>query len=235
MTILAMDTSAKAASVCLADENKIIGEFFVNTGLTHSQTLMPMIEQLCVNSGFPIGDVEAVAVNAGPGSFTGVRIGVAAAKGLAFKNSLPCVSVSTLESMAYNFLGLDGIVCALMDARCSQVYNAMFRVRGENVERLCEDRAISITDLKLDLRNYPEKTVLTGDGAAISFKSLENPPENVFLAPVNKINQTASGVACAAFKLIERGITLSPAELMPVYLRLPQAQRELNKRMGVTT
>lgn len=235
MIILAMDTSAKAASVCLADEDKIIGEFFINTGLTHSQTLMPMAEQLCANSGIPISAVEAVAVNAGPGSFTGVRIGVAAAKGLAFKNSLPCVAVSTLESMAYNFLGFDGVVCALMDARCSQVYNAMFRVRGETVERLCGDRAISLSDLKLELQNNTEKTVLVGDGAAICCKSLENPPENVFLAPVNKINQTASGVACAAFRLIKQGLTLSPAELMPMYLRLPQAQRELNKRMGVTT
>ncbi len=235
MIILAMDTSAKAASVCLADEDKIIGEFFINTGLTHSQTLMPMAEQLCANSGVPLNAVEAVAVNAGPGSFTGVRIGVAAAKGLAFKKSLPCVAVSTLESMAYNFLGFDGIVCALMDARCSQVYNAMFRVKGESVERLCEDRAISLSDLKLELQNCSEKTVLVGDGAAISYKSLENPPENVFLAPVNKLNQTASGVACAAFKLLKQGCTLSPAELMPMYLRLPQAQRELNKRMGVTT
>ena len=118
MTVLAMDTSAKAASVCLAEEDKIIGEFFINTGLTHSQTLMPMAEQLCKNAGVPLDNIDAVAVNAGPGSFTGVRIGVAAAKGLAFAHDLPCVAVSTLESMAYNMLGCDGVVCALMDARC---------------------------------------------------------------------------------------------------------------------
>lgn len=234
MTILAMDTSAKAASVCLASEDIIIGEFFINTSLTHSQTLVPMIEQLCEKSEVPMDCIKAVAVNAGPGSFTGVRIGVAAAKGIAFRHNLPCVSLSTLESMAYNMLGSDCVVCALMDARCSQVYNAMFRVTGERVERLCDDRAISLTDLKLDLRNYTEKVVFVGDGAQIAFKSLENPPENMFLAPINRINQTAASVACAAFKQIKEGNTLTPAELMPVYLRLPQAQRELNKKMGVT-
>lgn len=234
MTILAMDTSAKAASVCLASEEKIIGEFFINTSLTHSQTLVPMIEQLCEKSEVPIKAIEAVAINVGPGSFTGVRIGVAAAKGIAFQHNLPCVSVSTLESMAYNMLGSDCVVCALMDARCSQVYNAMFRVKGESVERLCDDRAISLTDLKLDLHNYSEKVVFVGDGAQIAFKSLENPPQNVFLAPINIISQNAVSVACAAFKQINNGNTLTPAELMPVYLRLPQAQRELNKKMGVT-
>ena len=148
MKLLAMDTSAKAASVCLAQEDKIIGEFFINTALTHSQTLVPMTEQLCKNAGVALNEIDAVAVNAGPGSFTGVRIGVAAAKGIAFERSLPCVAVSTLESMAYNLLGADCIVCAVMDARCSQVYNAMFRVSGDRVERLCGDRAMSLTDLK---------------------------------------------------------------------------------------
>ena len=192
-----------------------------------------MIEQLCEKSEVLMESIEAVAVNAGPGSFTGVRIGVAAAKGIAFQHDLPCVSVSTLKSMAYNMLGGDCVVCALMDARCSQVYNAMFRVTAERVERLCDDRAISLSDLKLDLRNYTEKVVFVGDGAQIAFKSLENPPENVFLAPINRISQNAVSVACAAFKQINDGKTLTPAELMPVYLRLPQAQRELNKKMGV--
>lgn len=233
MILLAMDTSAKAASVCLAQEDKIIGEFFINTALTHSQTLVPMTEQLCKNAGVQFGEVDAVAVNAGPGSFTGVRIGVAAAKGIAFERSLPCVAVSTLESMAYNFLGCDCIVCAVMDARCSQVYNAMFRVSGDRVERLCDDRAMSLEDLKLDLQQYSERIMLVGDGAQICFKFLENSLSNVFSAPVNHVNQTAASVACAAFQKIKQGETLTPAELMPVYLRLPQAQRELNKKMGV--
>ena len=186
MTILALDTSAKAASVCLASEDRLIGACFVNTAFTHSRTLMPMVEQLCADTGVPLGEVEAVAVNAGPGSFTGVRIGVAAAKGIAFAKSLPCVPVSTLESMAYNFLGGDCIVCALMDARCSQFYQAFFRVAGDRAERLCDDRALSLTDLERELAQYDEKIILAGDGAAIAFKSLAHRRENVFLAPMNQ-------------------------------------------------
>ena len=234
MTILAMDTSATAASVCLATEEKIIGSFYINTALTHSQTLAPMTEQLCANAGVPLSEVEAIAVNAGPGSFTGVRIGVAAAKGLAFANDLPCVSVSTLESMAYNYFGADCVVCALMDARCAQVYNAFFRVTGDRVERLCDDRAISLADLTKALCRYDETVLLVGDGAAVAFHSLEDPPANVRLAPPNVRIQTAASVACAAFAHIQAGNTMSPAALMPVYLRLPQAQRELNKKLGVT-
>ena len=126
------------------------------------------------------------------------------------------------------------MVCALMDARCSQVYNAMFRVKGNNIERLCDDRAISLTDLQLDLKKYDEPVTLVGDGAEISFGFLEKSRSDVRLAPMNMITQTASSVACAAFEHIKSGDTISPAELMPVYLRLPQAQRELNKKMGVT-
>ena len=235
MKILAIDTSAKAASACIAQEDKIIGEFFINTSLTHSQTLMPMIEQLCKNAQVPISEIEAVAVNAGPGSFTGVRIGVAAAKGLAFDKSLPCVAVSTLESMAYNALGSDCVVCAVMDARCSQVYNALFRVSGEKTERLCSDRALSLTDLEQDIKAYGgEKIMLIGDGAEITFEFLRNSLSNVILAPVNIRIQKASSTALAAFKRISEGKLTTDEKLMPAYLRLPQAQRELNKRMGVT-
>lgn len=234
MKILAIDTSATAASACIAEENKIIGEFYINTAITHSQTLMPMIEQLFKNTELSIKDIDAVAVNAGPGSFTGVRIGVAAAKGLAFADKLPCVSVSTLESMAYNMLGADGVVCAVMDARCSQVYNALFRVRGMSIERLCDDRALAISDLELELKKYSEKIYFVGDGADICAKALEKLLSNAEAAPINKRIQTASSTACAAFKLISDGKTMSADELMPTYLRLPQAQRELNKKMGVT-
>ena len=233
MKLLALDTSAKAASVCVAQEYNIIGEFMINTAVTHSQTLMPMVEQLLKNTSTSFDEIEAIAVNAGPGSFTGVRIGVAAAKGLAFKHSLPCVPVSTLESMAYNYLGACGIVCSVMDARCSQVYNALFRITGDRAERLCDDRAMALGDLQAELAGYDEKILLVGDGAEISFKYLSKSLSNVILAPANHRVQTASSVALAAFERIKQGITLTPGELMPVYLRLPQAQRELNKKLGV--
>ena len=232
MKLLAVDTTAKAASVCLASEDGIIGEFYVNTALTHSQTLMPMLEQLLSSTRIKISDLDAIAVNAGPGSFTGVRIGVAAVKGLAFADNLPCIPVSTLESMAYNCLGDDCIVCAAMDARCSQVYNALFRVKGETVERLCDDRALALTDLKADLHKYCEKIILVGDGAALCAEYLSDSLGNVRLASVNHRIQTASSVALAARESLRNGETVSAEQLMPVYLRLPQAQRELNKRLG---
>ncbi len=231
MTILAIDSSAKAASVCIANEEKIIGEFFINTSLTHSQTLMPMTEQLLKNTEMTIDDVDAIAVNAGPGSFTGVRIGVAAAKGLAFPKNLPCVSISTLESMAYNLLGTDCVVCAVMDARCSQVYNAMFRIKGETVERLTDDRALSLSDLLLEFKQTDERILIVGDGAEITYDFLKNEASNAVLAPKNRRTQTASSVALAAFQKLFEGKTQTAAELMPIYLRLPQAQRELNARL----
>ena len=233
MNILAVDTSATSASVCVAQENKIIGEFSINTSLTHSQTLVPMIEQVSEKTGISLDNIDAIAVNAGPGSFTGVRIGVAAVKGIAFSRNIPCVSVSTLESMAYNMLDSECIVCAVMDARCSQVYNALFKVSIGKVERLIEDRALSLADLKRDLQKFSEKIILVGDGAEITFNYLENSLQNVFLASVNNRIQKASSIACVAFEKIKNDETISASELMPVYLRLPQAQRELNKRLGV--
>lgn len=233
MKILAVDTSATAASVAVAEENKLIGEFSINTVLTHSQTLMPMVDELLKNTGLSVNDIDAAAVNAGPGSFTGVRIGVAAVKGIAFPKNLPCVSVSTLESMAYNMLGNDCIVCSVMDARCSQVYNALFRVKGCTVTRMTDDRALSLTDLKNELQNINEKVVLVGDGAVLCSKFLGEELENIMLAPFNNRIQTASSVAYAAFEKINNGETVKVDELMPVYLRLPQAQRELNKKLGV--
>ncbi len=233
MKILAVDTSATAASVAIADENKIIGAFSINTALTHSQTLIPMIDNLLDKTGLGTNDIDAIAVNAGPGSFTGVRIGVAAVKGLAFNRNLPCISVSTLHSMAFNMLGCECVVCAVMDARCSQVYNAMFRLSGDKVERLTEDRALALSDLKIELQKYNEKVVLVGDGAKICSDYLGKELDNVFLASVNNRIQNASSVVCAAFEMFTRGETMTASELMPTYLRLPQAQRELNKKLGV--
>lgn len=230
MKILAIDTSATAASVAICEENKLIGEFFINTALTHSQTLMPMTEQLLKSTGLSLNDIDAFAINAGPGSFTGVRIGVSAVKGLCFANNLPCISVSTLQSMAYNMLGSECIVCAVMDARCSQVYNAMFKVKGNTVERLTDDRAISLSELKLEIERYSEKIVLVGDGAEITERFFNKEFDNVELASISNRAQKASSTAIAGFEKLKSGETMSCEQLMPVYLRLPQAQRELNLR-----
>lgn len=233
MKILAIDTSAKTASAALAEDDVILGSFFLNTGLTHSQTLIPMVDELLKNSHIGIKDIDAIAVNSGPGSFTGVRIGVAAAKGLAFADNIKCVSVSTLESMAYNMQENNCIVCAVMDARRSQFYNALFRCHDGKIDRLCNDRAISFDELENEINNYSETVYVVGDGAQIFMNMVGSTLSNVFLAPLNQRMQCATSVARAALMLVNQGKTLSPEQLMPTYLRLPQAERELNKKPEV--
>lgn len=216
--ILSVDSSAVTASVALTDGKKVIKSEFINAGLTHSETLLPMIKR--VMGDYKISDLDAIAVTAGPGSFTGVRIGVATVKGLAFNDNIPCVSVSTLEAIACNFLDEDCIVCSVMDARRMQFYNALFEIKNGKAVRLCEDRAISIDDLKNDLKKY-EKVIIAGDGARLCYDNLGI--DNIILAPEDKRYQCGQGVALAA----ENKEKISAAALMPVYLRLSQAEREL--------
>lgn len=230
MKILAIDTSATAASAALCDENKLIGEFFINTKLTHSRTLMPMIENLLANTDTKMSDISVVAVNCGPGSFTGVRIGVAAAKGLAFADDLPCIEVSTLESLAYNMRSVKGIICPVMDARCSQVYNAIFRCDGAIPQRLCKNRALSISELCEALKGYDERIILVGDGAELCYNAMKELLTNAELAPISARFQRASSTAEIAVEKFNKGEVLSPEQLMPMYLRLPQAERELKKK-----
>lgn len=227
MKILSVDSSAKACSAALCEDGKITGSFFINTALTHSQTLVPMIDAVLKNTNTPVESVDAFAVSAGPGSFTGVRIGVAAVKGMASALEKPCVSVSTLEAMAYNLLCEDCVAVCVMDARCSQVYNALFRIRDGAVERLCDDRALSIDSLAEELKSYTDRLILVGDGAQLCYNSFKEIIGNIELAPENIRFQNAVGVCFAA----ENKPLITAAELMPVYLRLPQAERELKKRL----
>ena len=147
MTVLAIDCSATPASAAVIRDGKIITDSFVNVKLTHSETLLPMLENMMKNARLTLDEIDCYAISNGPGSFTGIRIGISAVKGLAAPQNISCVAVSTLESMAYNLLGYDCIVCALMDARCNQFYNAFFRVKGDVVTRLCEDRALLFEDI----------------------------------------------------------------------------------------
>ena len=228
--ILAVDTSAKPVSCALVENNKVLGCFYSNTGLTHSQTLMPMIDALLKVSDISIDRLDAVAVNAGPGSFTGVRIGVSAVKGIAFTYNTPCISVSTLEAMAYNLFGADCIALCVMDARCSQVYTAMFDC-GEKITRLCEDKAVMIADLPEMIENakkdIKKDVIILGDGAELCYNYLKTVCNGVSLAPVNVRYQRAAGVALAAEHI---GELIEADALKPVYLRVPQAERELKKK-----
>ncbi len=232
MKILALDSSAVSASAALACEDKIIGEFFCNTGLTHSQTLVPMIDALLKNTKTDIEDIDAFAVCSGPGSFTGVRIGVSVVKGMASVLEKPCIGISTLYAMAVGMTGSKSIVCAVMDAKCSQFYNALFKVNGENIERLCEDRAISIEKLKDELSKFDGPVLLVGDGAQFCFNLLGGSLPNIALAAAHMRFQRASGAAMAALR-IPRDKYLTAEQLMPGYLRLPQAERELRKKQNL--
>ena len=228
MLILALDSSASPASAALLEDGKILSEFYINTKQTHSQTLMPMAEAVLRLSAKTLDDVDCLAVSAGPGSFTGVRIGVSCVKGLAMARNIPCAGVSTLRAMAENARGMDGIVFAVMDARCGQVYNALFRVENGEIERLCADRALPISELYAECKAYGDKLLLVGDGAALCHKTFSAFGARL-LQPQQQF-QRASGVAIAAQEQLCAGQTVTPDALMPIYLRLPQAERELKKK-----
>ena len=226
MLILAFETSAKAGSAALMDDNKLLGESYNNTGLTHSQTLLTMAEDLLKNCGYGPKDVTAVAVAAGPGSFTGVRIGVAAAKGFAWGGELPCYGVSTLEAMAKQMGVFQGYICPVMDARRSQVYNALFHAEKGQLHRICDDRAIALADLAEELKNLKEPIFLVGDGSVLCYNTLLESVPALVLPEEHRMHQRATGVALLARDLANAGLAPSGAELEPNYLRLSQAERE---------
>ena len=234
MLILAFETTAKAGSVALLDQGKLLGEQYQNTGLTHSQTLMVMAEDLLKQCGKTVSDVTAVAVAEGPGSFTGVRIGVAAAKGFAWGGQLPCYGVSTLESMALNLGIFEGYVCPCMDARRSQVYNALFYVNQGAVERRSEDRAIALSDLAAELQMLEGPIYLVGDGSNLTFSTLQEKIPNLVLPPEHRMHQRAVGVGLLALEKIAAGDPGDAAAMMPNYLRLSQAERERAERAAKT-
>ena len=237
MLILAFETTAKAGSVALLEDGKLLAESYQNTGLTHSQTLMVMAEDMLKAAGKTMADVTAVAVAEGPGSFTGVRIGVAAAKGLSWGGELPCYGVSTLESMAISLGAYQGYICPVMDARRSQVYNALFYVNRGVVERRCEDRAIALSDLAEELKALDEPIFLVGDGSVLTYNTLKDAISGLVLPPEHRMHQRACGVGLAAADMITSGLPGNGAELTPNYLRLSQAERERaareNREKGV--
>jgi len=228
---LAFETSAKAASVALTENGKLLGESYQNTGLTHSQTLMVMAEDLLKQCGKTVSDVTAVAVAEGPGSFTGVRIGVAAAKGFAWGGQIPCYGVSTLEAMAVSLGIYEGHICACMDARRNQVYNALFLVDGGTVQRLTDDRAIALAELKTELEHIDGPIFLVGDGAVLTHKTLSSEIPNLILPPEHRMHQRAVGVAILAEQKQSAGCSGDGNALTPNYLRLSQAERERAEKM----
>ena len=235
MKILALETSAKAVSVAVAEDGNILSSLFANEGQTHSVTLMPMLDEMLAGAGLTLKDIGAVAVSHGPGSFTGLRIGVSAAKGLAWALELPCCGVSTLDTMAENGRGFEGLIIGAMDARRDQVYNAVFLCRDGSMERLTPDRAIGLSELLAEIKNRPEAKLVVGDGTELCYNYLT---ENGILCqklPHDQGLQSAEGVARVACAMAAWGKLVSPQQLNPVYLRLSQAERErLAKGLPIT-
>ena len=230
MLILALESSAKAASAALSRDGHLLAQSFQCSGLTHSRTLLPMAEDLMKNAGVSMADVDAVAVAHGPGSFTGVRIGVSAAKGLCWGADKPAIGVSTLEAMAW---GADcapegSLICCAMDARRNQIYNALFVFENGAPRRLCPDRAISLADLARELEAQERPIYVLGDGGELCYAYLSKILSNVSLAPESVRMQNAWGVCRAA----EGKEAVSGGGLLPVYLRLSQAERERLERLN---
>ena len=231
MVILGVETSAVAAGAAVLRDGKLVGECYLNAGLTHSQTLMTLIDSALSLTGLTVGDVDAFAVAHGPGSFTGIRIGVSAVKGLSFPRKTPCYGISTLEALAHCADAEDCVICPVMDARCQQVYTALFRKENGETTRLTEDEPLLLPELAQKLKPYTEKILLIGDGTEVAWKYLSASFGN--LSKFSEIYrfQHASGVAIAAWKRYNKGIApCGGEELQPVYLRLSQAERELKKK-----
>ena len=226
--LLAFETSAKAASVALFDGDKLLGESYQNTGLTHSQTLLVMAQELLTQCGKTPQDVDGIAVANGPGSFTGVRIGVAAAKGFAWGAEIPIWGVSTLEAMALGLGIYQGYVCPVMDARRAQVYNALFYVNQGRLTRVTSDRAIALSDLQAELEKLAEPIFLVGDGSILCYNTLAEAVPGLVMPPEGRMHQRAVGVGLAALAAEKPD---APEGLSPQYLRLSQAERERNERL----
>ena len=227
MLILAFESSARAASVALLRDGSLVSQYSQCSGLTHSRTLLPMAEDMLKNAELSIRDVDCFAVAHGPGSFTGIRIGVSTVKGLAWAADRPCVGVSTLEAMAWHGLAAGGYVCPVMDARRHQVYNALFAIRDGKPVRLCEDRPIALEELAPQVKELGAPVFLVGDGAELTAKNFESEGIPFRMAPENLRWQSAWGVAMAALDKTPG----TADDLLPVYLRLSQAERERQERM----
>ena len=223
--VIVGDGAVLCESAAVTEDGKVLCSGYQDTGLTHSRTLMPIVEAMLKNTGLTVQDCDAVAVAAGPGSFTGIRIGVSAAKGLAFAADKPCAAVSTLEAMARNVAHMDALVVCAMDARRSQIYNALFTSEHGRLTRRTPDRAIGLAELAEELRSEPLPLVIVGDGAVLCEKALTESGLPCRLAPPQLVMQNAMSVALCAEDLARAGKLVSAQELLPVYLRPPQAQR----------
>lgn len=231
MKILGVESSATSASAAIFCDGKLLSMQYTNTGLTHSQTLLPMVEGALESAGVGIDEIDCLCASVGPGSFTGVRIGVSTVKGLAFSNNIKCLAVSSLEAIAKPFSASDCYIVSLMDARCKQFYTATFSSENGMLKRVTEDEAVSVEKIKERLINYRDKEIIfAGDGAKLAFDMLSPDIPNAVLAPAGARYQNAASVCEVTYdRILKDGdkATVEASLLVPSYLRLSQAEREL--------
>ena len=226
MKILAIETSAKSVSAAVVENGVPLASAYQNMGLTHSRTLMPLVDGMLSAAGLRVRDMDLLATANGPGSFTGLRIGVSALKGLAWALEKPCCGVSTLAAMARNLAHMEGLIICAMDARRNQVYNALFLAHDGVLPRQCPDRAIGLAELAEEIKNRPEPKFVVGDGAGLCYNHLLEQDVPCRMAPPQLMMQNAVGVALAAEEMAAAGQVTTARDLVPVYLRLSQAERE---------
>ncbi|MBQ2793692.1 MAG: tRNA (adenosine(37)-N6)-threonylcarbamoyltransferase complex dimerization subunit type 1 TsaB [Clostridia bacterium] len=232
MKILAFDSTARAASVAVLEDCRLLGQYNIDNGFTHSELLLPMAENLLKSLGMDISEIELFAAAVGPGSFTGVRIGAALVKGLAFGRDIPCVEVSTLRALAENLAGTEGYIISAMDARRAQVYTATFSSSGEEIKRLCEDRAMPISELSSELSRLKGEVYVVGDAYNSVYSALKRAGVNVKSTPPLSRGGSAYSIGRVAYGIYRAGGAVSDRELSPKYLRMPQAERERLEKLN---
>lgn len=231
MRILALDTTGQTASVAVIDEDKLIAEYTLNYKLTHSQTTLPMIAQICEKAEVVLSSIDYIACAAGPGSFTGLRIGAATAKGLAFALGKQIVPVPTLEALAYNMFETDKIICPIMDARRGQVYTAFYQWVQGKLQALTPMMAQSIEETIAAAEGFGQKVIFLGDGVPVHLEKLRQNPAFIF-APAHCALQRGASVAALAMEKAKAGYAIDGNQLELIYLRKSQAEREREERLA---
>lgn len=231
MRILALDSSGLVATVAIVEEGQTLAEYTVNYKKTHSQTLLPMLDEVVKMIELDLDTIDAIAVAGGPGSFTGLRIGSATAKGLGLALGKPLIHIPTLDGLAYNLYGNKGLICPIMDARRNQVYTGIYRFEGEEFKVVEEQMAISVSELIEKLNQYEEEVTFLGDGVPVYRVTItEGLSKTHYFAPAHMNRQRAAAVATLAIKYYQEGKVESATEHRPDYLRLSQAERERAER-----
>ncbi len=231
MKILAIDSSGLVASVAIITEEKLLAEFTVNNKKTHSQTLLPMLDEVVKIAELELKDIDAIAVAGGPGSFTGLRIGSSTAKGLGLALNKPIISIPTVDALAYNLYGTDRLICPIMDARRNQVYTGIYEFKKNEFNVVVPQKAVGIGEIAEELNRMGREVIFLGDGVEVQEEKLrEIMTVHCSFAPIHLSKQRAAAVGALGILYYKKGLAESADTHEPVYLRLSQAERELMEK-----